>query len=131
MRFLLLISPIILSQAIIGCGNQEQSSENKKNEITEKQSTKDIPISIDAVIPLEPIGLVSDSLHKEPKKDPWKGEVFNDLADSQLKDLGEIIKNPKTISQADTSNLIADNFQPTRLAPENLKTVFNDSSFKF
>lgn len=130
MRFLLLISPIILSQAIIGCGNQEQSSENKKNEITEKQSTKDIPISIDAVIPLEPIGLVSDSLHKEPKKDPWKGEVFNDLADSQLKDLGEIIKDPKTISQADTSNLIANNFQPTRLAPENLKTVFNDSSFK-
>ena len=90
MRFLLIISLIILSLAITSCGNKEQSTENKK-EITEKE---DAPTSVDAVIPLGPIGLVSESLHKEPKKDPWKGEVFNDLADSQLKELGKIIKNP-------------------------------------
>ena len=91
MRFLLIISSITLSLAIISCGDKEQSAENKK-EITAKENT---PTSIDAVIPLGPIGLVSESLHKEPKKDPWKGEVFNDLADSQLKELGKIIKNPK------------------------------------
>jgi len=130
MRFLLLISPILLSLAIIGCGDQDHSTEEEKTEITEKQDGKDILASSDAVIPLEPIGLVSESLHKEPKKDPWKGEVFNELADSQLKDLGEIIKAPKTISQVDTSGLIANNFQPTQLAPKNLKTIFNDSSFK-
>ncbi|MDP6858227.1 MAG: hypothetical protein QF426_00250, partial [Verrucomicrobiales bacterium] len=99
MRFLLLISPILLSLAIIGCGDQDHSTEEKKTGITEKQDGNDIISSIDAVIPLEPIGLVSESLHKEPKKDPWKGEVFNELADSQLKDLGEIIKAPKSISQ--------------------------------
>ena len=82
------------------------------------------------MIPLEPIGLVSETLHKEPKKDPWKGEVFNELADSQLKDLGEIIKDPKTISQVDASSLIANDFQPVQLAPKNLKSVFNDSSFR-
>ena len=130
MRFLLLISPIILSLAIIGCGDQEHSAEDKKAGTTEKQDGKKTLTSIDAVIPLEPIGLVSETLHKEPKKDPWKGEVFNELADSQLKDLGEIIKDPKTISQVDASSLIANDFQPVQLAPKNLKSVFNDSSFR-
>ncbi|MCH2025357.1 MAG: FG-GAP-like repeat-containing protein [Verrucomicrobiales bacterium] len=126
MRFLLIISSIILSLAITSCGDKEQSTENKK-EITGKE---DAPTSVDAVIPLGPIGLVSESLHKEPKKDPWKGEVFNDLADSQLKELGKIIKNPKSIALADTSNLIANNFQPVQLVPKNLKTIFNGPSFK-
>ncbi|HAA87775.1 MAG TPA: hypothetical protein DCE22_05920 [Verrucomicrobiales bacterium] len=126
MRFLLIISSIILSLAITSCGDKEQSTENKK-EITEKE---DAPTSVDAVIPLGPIGLVSESLHKEPKKDPWKGEVFNDLADSQLKELGKIIKNPKSIALADTSNLIANNFQPVQLVPKDLKTIFNGPSFK-
>jgi len=130
MRFLPLISPIILSLAIIGCGDQEHSAEDKKAGTTEKQDDKKTLTSIDAVIPLEPIGLVSETLHKEPKKDPWKGEVFNELADSQLKDLGEIIKDPKTISQVDASSLIANDFQPVQLAPKNLKSVFNDSSFR-
>ena len=130
MRFLLLISPIILSLAIIGCGDQEHSAEDKKAGTTEKQDDKKTLTSIDAVIPLEPIGLVSETLHTEPKKDPWKGEVFNELADSQLKDLGEIIKDPKTISQVDASSLIANDFQPVQLAPKNLKSVFNDSSFR-
>lgn len=82
----------------------------------------------DASIPLESIGLVDQSLHREPTKAAWQGEVFNDLASAQLKALGKILEHPETLSDESVVPFAAAGFQTSSLVPTKLDLAFEDET---
>ena len=74
---------------VAGCGSKEQDEDggggqDRGDAARQTAVQKDDPASIvkpvseggsDGEIPLEAIGLVDDSLHREPAKTPWLGAV--------------------------------------------------------
>ena len=62
----------------------------------------------------------------KPFEDGWKTEAFTELADKQLKKLGELLKTGSAPNAEDISQLITTNFSCESLLPKNLETVFSD-----
>lgn len=120
---------------IVGCGSKDEENEKEDRSGNDSESSKkslhaQTPGSErEAIIPLEPIGLIDQTLHREPAKDDWQGEIFNDLASAQLKALGKILLHPDAISADELSELVHTDFRPSSLLPDKLETVLEDDAF--
>lgn len=62
----------------------------------------------------------------DPTIDGWDSEVFAELANKQLKRIGELILDPSKIGQTDLETLAAPGFSSTNLLPRDLEKVFED-----
>jgi hypothetical protein len=117
---------------VVGCdSNEEKATDRSAQAEGPPQNQKAPPTATtkEAQIPLQPIGLVDQFLHQEPAMDEWQGEVFNDLASSQLKSLGKLLEHPETITATSLKNLAHAGFTPCSLLPGGLEVVFEDEAF--
>ncbi|MFN0130560.1 MAG: FG-GAP repeat domain-containing protein [Verrucomicrobiales bacterium] len=88
------------------------------------------PATPAAEVPLEPIGLVDNVLHKEPGRDAWQGEVFNDLAGEQLKALGKILAHPADVPAEALESIVETGTLADGLVPVPLEVVFDDGVYR-
>ena len=118
----------------VGCGSGDDTKEGGTKEErapspkVEVQNPPQSPTEAEALISLERIGLVDKALHREPTKDDWQGEVFNDLASAQLKALGKILEHPETLSDENVAQFATATFRKGSLVPTKLEVVFEDEA---
>ncbi len=65
-----------------------------------------------------------------PGKDGWDTEVFNNIANKQLKKLGKMLTHPEDLDADHAAELIVENFQTDGLRPQHVQTVFEDDTLK-
>ena len=77
---------IIFAGHLGACRSDDSGASNSPESgapvIAKEPTQDDAPLS---KIPLESIGMVDPFLHREPPKDSWQGEVFNEQASTQLR----------------------------------------------
>lgn len=74
-------------------------------------------------------GIKSELTHLDPRKGGWVTEVISQGAESQLKELGDIVANAgQDLRAQDVRELLSDRFETTALRPSALREVFDDGS---
>ena len=63
-----------------------------------------------------------------PAADGWPTEIFNQVANKQLKKIGHFIAHPEKLTPANLEPLISSGFSCSSLRPAKLKTIFQDNS---
>lgn len=122
---------------MLSCGSPEKSGEDDTDTSMEKPvrasakttdpTTASVSVS-DAQIPLESVGLVDNTLHREPAKGEWKGETFNDLASAQLKALGKLMKKGENaITTTSLEPFAIESVQTDALVPSNLEVAYDNA----
>jgi len=125
----LVFKVMIIATVFSSCQSDEQSEGKKSDatsEKTEPAPTQETPLS---AINLESIGMVDPLLHKEPPKSEWQGEVFNEQALAQFKELGDIFQDSEPLTFESLEGLIAEDARTLPLVPVNLETTFDDTTF--
>jgi hypothetical protein len=118
--------------AVIFSSCQSDDPATKQGEIpstldeSESQSSGLAPLSS---LDLGSIGMVDPFLHEEPSKDGWQGEIFNDQASAQLKELGKIFKDSDPLGSEVLEGIIVVNSQTSPLVPSDLSGAFDDGTF--
>ena len=72
------------------------------------------------------VGEPSWSELDNPKGDGWQTEVFNIIANRQLKALGQLMLYPERLSAQHLEKITTDTVQATRLVPAELTTIYED-----
>ena len=131
MRFVAQISKaMVIALFLSSCRSDETPKKGDRDspQVTEPDaiSSKETPLSS---IDLESIGLVDPFLHREPPKNDWQGEFFNEQALDQLKELGEIFKDSEPITAIIFEGIAAKNALTSPLVPDHLEVVFDDDTF--
>jgi len=112
-------------------GQQSSSQKKPASPATEKPSagsaTRESGLpeqeSAEAVAPLA--GLLAK---RDPAQDLWKTEVFNEVAGSQLKQLGKLLSHPAEITADELSRLATERVSVTPLRPESLETLYSTAA---
>ena len=118
-------APIIIATFLSSCQSEKKSETQGGNSPNESSSPPQA-VSL-STIDLESIGLVDPKLHKESGKEDWQGEVFNEQALAQLKELGSIFNDSKSLTAESLEGIIVKDSLTPPLVPGNLTTVNNDS----
>lgn len=114
----------------LSCKSDEATTrEERASSQTGESRSSSEPQAPLAAIDLESIGLVDSFLHKEPSKDGWQGEVFNEQASAQLKELGLILQDSTQLTEEDLEGIIAPDSLTFPLVPSDLTTVFDDGHY--
>jgi len=120
---------LMIALVLSSCQSDKTSEEGDYDSPTAPKadpiSSKETPLS---TIDLESIGLVDSFLHREPSKNDWQGEVFNEKALAQLKELGAIFRDCEPITSTALEGLVAENALTLPLVPDDLDVVFDDDT---
>ena len=65
-----------------------------------------------------------------PAADGWPTEIFNQVANKQLKKIGHFIAHPEKLTPANLEPLISSEFSCSALRPAKLKTIFKDAALQ-
>lgn len=136
MRLRPLVALLVSTFVVGGCGgDDDQNPTAAVPEEKPSQGSKETAEEIDpnagptGSVPFAPIGLVDPVLHQEPSKAPWMGEVFHDLAKTQLKDLGYLLEDPEELNQESLLEVVAAESAAVSLVPP-LREVINDGVYR-
>lgn len=114
----------------LSCKSDEASTGGGQNsspsQDEEPSPDKKAPL---AAIDLESIGLVDPTLHKEPSKEGWQGEIFNEQASAQLKELGKIFQDSAPLNDETLSGIVLSKSLTFPLVPADLAESFHDGSY--
>ncbi|MEJ6579738.1 MAG: VCBS repeat-containing protein [Akkermansiaceae bacterium] len=105
---------------------QPEAQNTSLNRAAEPVTSKETPLSS---IDLASIGMVDPTLHQEPSKNEWQGEVFNDQALAQLKDLGKIFQDSEPLTFEALEGIVKKDSLTAPLVPADLSTAFDDETF--
>jgi FG-GAP-like repeat len=62
----------------------------------------------------------------DPGKDGWDTEVFNNIANKQLKKIGKMLTHPEQLDSGHAAELIIDDFTTNGLRPQHVQPVFQE-----
>ena len=112
-----LFTGLVLMSLSCGCSSSTTSSDNER--VTAQRVEPDNATSI------------ASTPHRKwesldnPSQDGWSSEAFADAATKQLKQLGEWIQKPQTITPKALDTVALPRFRCSHLLPESEQTVFN------
>ena len=67
---------------------------------------------------------------EDPVLDGWSTEAFNDVADKQLKLVGQLIADGAAIESAELTQLVSESFTSNGLRPTQLSPTYKDDAFQ-
>lgn len=133
MRLLPLVAILAWVLASVGCGDDSDPAPTISKPEKEASPSAEFAGSVGeepkGTVPFAPIGLVDRSLHEEPSKASWLGEVFHDLAKAQLKDLGYLLEDPEELNGEALLEVAAVDARPVVLVPT-LQEVIDDGVYR-
>lgn len=66
----------------------------------------------------------------DPGKDGWDTEVFNNIANKQLKRIGKMLTHPEYLDSDHAAELIIDSFSTNGLRPRHVQPVFHEDDLR-
>jgi hypothetical protein len=114
---------------LLSCNSDEAANEEQQPSSTGKEQPSMDEKSPLASIDLESIGMVDSFLHKEPSKNDWQGEIFNEQASAQLKELGLTFEDTTPLSEESLEGLVLPKSLTSPLVPADLEDAFNDGNY--
>lgn len=128
MRVVVPVFNAFLIAFLFSACQSEKASEVKQSRPTSEPKEIALGETL-STIDLESIGMVDPILHQESPKGDWQGEIFNDLAGAQLKELGKILNEVESITDKNLAGIIAPDALTHALVPGELGTIFEDGTF--
>lgn len=121
---------IIVGLVSFSCKSDETSKEEgQASSPAEENSPSQGEKAPLAALDLESIGLVDPILHKEPSKERWQGEIFNEQASAQLKELGKIFQDSAPLTDDTLKGIVLPDSLTSSLVPADLSPAFNDGTY--
>jgi len=120
-------APIIMTAILSSCQSDKKS--DKQESTSQSPTTETTQAVALSAIDLESIGLVDPKLHKKSGKEDWKGEVFNEQALSQLKELGSIFSSSEALSTDSLKGIATSESRTPPLVPANLEEINSGNAF--